>query len=111
MKSAMMRVAELDVLESLIGGDKPVADDLDLRLVRDGLEVRVQDAALGVDGLAVAVGGGGRRVEAVGEFELGFGGDVGLGFEDEDLVREEGGADEGEVGVCLDTEGLVWLGL
>lgn len=65
----------------------------------DGLEVGVEDAALGVEGLAVAVGGGG-GVEALGEFELGLWRDVGLVLEDDHLVGEEGGADHVKVGVC-----------
>lgn len=65
----------------------------------DGLEVWVEDAALGVEGLAVAVRGG-SGVEALGEFELGLWRDVGLVLEDDDLVGEEGGADRVKVGVC-----------
>lgn len=40
--------------------------------MRDGFQVWVQDAAFGVEGLAVAVAGGG-GVESVGQFVLGFG--------------------------------------
>lgn len=100
VEGAVVRVAEGDVGEARVGGDVAVADDLDLGLVGDGLEVRVEDGAGfgGEGGGAVAVGGG-EGVEAVGEFVLGAGGDVGLVLEDEDLVLEEGGADDGEVGV------------
>lgn len=71
MEGAVVGVFELDVVEALVGVDEAVADDLDLRLVRHGFKVWVQDAAFGVEGLAVPVlrGGG---VEALGEFVLGF---------------------------------------
>lgn len=100
MEGAVVGVAEGDVGEAAVGGDVAVADDLDLGLVGDGLEVRVEDGAGfgGEGGGAVAVGGG-EGVEAVGEFVLGARGDVGLVLEDEDLVLEEGGADDGEVGI------------
>jgi hypothetical protein len=67
--------------------------------VGDSLEIRVQDGALRVERLAVAVRGRGGGVEALGELVLGLGRDVGLVLEDEDLVLEEGVADDGEVGV------------
>ena len=77
-----------------------VADDLDFRLVRDRLEVWVEDAAFGVEGLAVAVAGGGGGVEAVGELILGFGGARGLVLEDHNIGFVECVADQGEVIVC-----------
>ena len=64
-------VHELDVGEAFVLGHEAVADDLHFGLVRDGFQVRVQDAAFGVEGLTVAVAGGG-GVEAVGQFVLGF---------------------------------------
>lgn len=82
MKGPVVRVAEPDVLETLVLGHEAVADDLNLRLVGDRLEVRVQDGALGIEGLAVAVGALGGRVEALGELVLGLGGGVGLVLDD-----------------------------
>lgn len=58
-------VHEGDVGETFILGDVTVADDLNFGLVGDGFEVWVQDAALGVESLAVAIAGGG-GVKAVG---------------------------------------------
>lgn len=39
VEGAVVGVFELDILEALVGVDKAVSDDLDLRLVRDGFEV------------------------------------------------------------------------
>lgn len=58
MKSSMVRVFQLNFFQSLIGVDMSMSDDLDLRLVRDGLQIWMQDAPLAVEGLAVSVGGG-----------------------------------------------------
>lgn len=105
MEGAVMRVAELDVGEPFVGRHETVADYLDLGLVGDGLEVGVEDGFAGDRGLvavvAVAVEGGGERIEALGELVLGARGDVGLGLDDEDLVGEEGGAEDGEIGICF----------
>ena len=67
----MVGVHEGDVGEAFVLRDVAVADDLHFGLVGDGFEVRVQDAAFGVEGLAVAVASCG-GVKAVGEFVLGF---------------------------------------
>lgn len=98
VEGAVVGVPQLNVLQALVRLDEAVADDLDLGLVGDGLEVRVEDGALGVDDLAVAVRGG-EGVEAVGEVELGLGGRVGLVLEDKDLMLEESGANEVKVGI------------
>lgn len=105
MEGAVVRVAELDVGQAFVGGDEAVADYLDLRLVGDGLEVRVEDG-FGPDGggglvVAVPVEGSGKRVEALGELVLRARGDVGLVLDDEDLVGEEGGAEDVEGLVCF----------
>ena len=92
-------VDELDVGEAFVLGHEAVADDLHFGLVRDGLEIRVQDAAFGVEGLAVAVADGG-WVEAMGQVELGFGGAGGLVLEDDYVGFVECVADDGEVMVC-----------
>jgi hypothetical protein len=39
----MVRMSKLDVLQSFILLNEPIADDLDLRLMRDGLEIRMED--------------------------------------------------------------------
>lgn len=67
----MVGMFECDVFESFEGFDVAVADDLDLRLGGDGLEVGVEDTSF-VDGLSMAVGVCG-WVEASGQFVLGFG--------------------------------------
>jgi hypothetical protein len=65
-------------------------------LVRDGLQVGVEDAAFGVDRLAVAIVVG-FRVEAPGEFVLGLWGDFALVFEHHDVVVIQCVADGGEL--------------
>ena len=98
VESTVVGVAKLDVLEALILGDEAVANDLDLRLVRDGLQVGVQNGLLGIECLAVAVRVAG-RIKALGELELLLRRDVTLVGEDEDLVLEQGVADGVKVGV------------
>lgn len=55
MKFSMMRVVELDVLQSLILRHKTVPDDLHFWLMRDGLQIWVQNASLGIKGFAVSI--------------------------------------------------------
>lgn len=43
MEGTVVGVFEGDISEALIGGHEAVADDLDLGLVRDRLEVGVED--------------------------------------------------------------------
>jgi hypothetical protein len=71
VEGLVVRVLELDVLEALILGHETVADDLYLRLVRDGLQVRVQDTALSIQRLAMPIAGS-LRIEALSELELSF---------------------------------------
>ena len=100
VEGAVVGVAEGDVFQAFVGGDVAVADDLDLGLVGDGLEVGVQDAAgLGGEGGGPVAVRGRQGVEAVGELVLGARRQVGLVLKDEDLVLEEGGADDGKVGI------------
>ena len=87
---------ERDVPQALELRYLAVADDLHLRLVGNGLQVRVQDGLLGVEGLAMTVGGGG-GVEEAGKFVLGLWREGLLAFEDDDLVLIERAADGGEV--------------
>lgn len=42
MKGPVVRVLELDVVQTFKGFDKAVANDLDLRLAWDGLEITMQ---------------------------------------------------------------------
>ena len=53
--------------------------------MRDGFQIRVEDAAFCVEGFAVAVAVGG-GVEAVRQFVLGFWGETMLIFEENDLM-------------------------
>jgi len=81
VERCVVRVAERDVGQALVFGNEAVADDLDLRLVRDCLEVGVQDGAFGVQGLAMAVTSC-CWVEEVCEVELGGRRDVALVLEE-----------------------------
>lgn len=81
MECPVMRVSQLEVLQTLVGLDESVPDDLYLGLVGDRFQVWVEDAAFCVDCFAVSVVFGG-RVEALCEFVLRFGCDFLLVFED-----------------------------
>lgn len=71
MKGPVLRVLELDVVQTFKGFDKAVANDLDLRLAWDGLEITMQDAP-GVQ-LARAMTISSRRgIEASRELVLGL---------------------------------------
>jgi hypothetical protein len=100
VESAVMWMAETDVLEAFIALDETVANDLDLRLVRNGLQVRVQNGTLGVQSLPMAVRGSG-GIKAVGEMELGLGSDMALVGKVENLVLEQGLSDDIKVGICI----------
>ena len=65
MKLLVVRVNELDLGQTFILRHEAVANDLHFGLVWYGFKIRVQDAAFGVEGLAVTVSDGG-GVEAVG---------------------------------------------
>lgn len=94
----VVRVLERDILQPLKLVHVPVPDHLDLRLVRNSLQIRVQDGLFGVESFAVAVAGYG-WVEHAREFILGFGREVLLAFEQQDLVGVESAPDGVEV--CL----------
>lgn len=85
VKRLMVRVLELNVFESLILRNKAVADDLDLRLMRDRLEVRVQDTFFGVERLAVTVAAC-CRVKSLRQLILSLGRAISLIFENDDGV-------------------------
>lgn len=67
----------------------------------DCFEIRVEDAGLYVESLAVAVALGG-GVESVGEFILGFRGATRLILQDHNLILIKGTSDEVEVVICGD---------
>lgn len=50
MKRPMMRMLQLHILQSLILINTPVSDYLDLWLVRNSLQVRVEDAPFTIGG-------------------------------------------------------------
>jgi len=58
----------------------------------------MEDGPLRIERLAVSVRGSG-RVEALRQLELGLGRNVGLLFEDENLVSEQGVVDRVKVGI------------
>lgn len=55
MESLMMRVLQTNIAQTFVLSDGPVANDLDLWLMGDGLQIWVQDAALCIEGLAMPV--------------------------------------------------------
>jgi hypothetical protein len=97
-----MRVLQHDVLEPFVLRHAAIADNLDLRLVGDGLEIGVEDGALGIKRLAVSIRGGG-GVETLCELKLSLGADVGLVLEDKNLVLEQSITNDVEVGICAES--------
>ncbi len=85
----VVRMLEFDVFQSLILRDKTIADDLHLRLMRDCLEVWMQDALFGIKRLAVAVAARG-RVESLGQLILSLRCATTLIFENDDGMLVEG---------------------
>lgn len=69
VESLVVWVLEFDVLEAFVGRYQAVADNLDLRLMWDCLQVWVKDRALGVKSLSMSIAGS-LRIEALGQFEL-----------------------------------------
>ncbi len=55
MERAVMRMLERDVLQALVLWDEAVANYLHLRLVRDCLEIRMQNRSFCIEGLPMAV--------------------------------------------------------
>lgn len=100
MECAMVRMSELNVLQSFVLLNKAISNDLDLGLMRDGLEIRVEDRALCVNGLSMAIRARSFRIEALGNIILGLGGKMVLVLEDENLVGEECFTDYVKVGIC-----------
>lgn len=72
VEGLVMWVLELDVLQAFVGRYQAVADNLDLRLMWDSLQIWMQDGALCVESLAVSVASG-LRIEALGQLKLRLG--------------------------------------
>ena len=100
VESPVMGMLEFDVTETFILGNVAVADDLNFRLVWDGLQIRVQDAAFGVEGFAMPVTLG-LWVKTPGELILGLWRAIGLAFEDDYLALIQSIVDKGEVRICI----------
>jgi len=96
VKGLVVGMLEPEVLQSFVVGYEAIADNLDFWLVRNGFQIRVENAALCVDGLAVTVAFGG-WVKAEGEFILSFWGAAGLVLQDHNLFLVEGVSYEIEV--------------
>jgi len=96
VKGLVVGMLELKVFQSFVVRYEAIADHLDFWLVRNGFQIRVEDAALCVDGLAVTVALGG-WVKAEGEFILSFWGAIGIVFQDHNLFLVEGVSYEVEV--------------
>jgi len=88
VESLVVWMLELDVLQSFVLWHEAVADDLHLWLVRNGLEIWVQDAPLRIECLAMAVARS-FGIEALGEFELSLWRYMSLVLKYHDLVAEE----------------------
>ena len=91
----VMRMHELDVMETLVFRNKAVANDLHLGLVRDRFQIGVEDAALCVESFAVAVRLG-VGIESSGKVILRFGGQGGLPFQNDHLRLVQSVTDLGE---------------
>lgn len=98
MEGLVVRMAQPEVLQTLVLRHEAISDDLNLRLRWNRLEIRVQDGPLGVDGLPMTVRVG-HGVEAPGELILSLGGHMALVLEDQDLVVEESITDDSKVGI------------
>jgi len=96
VKLLVVWVDKCDVLQSLVLLVKPIPNDLNLWLMRNRLEVGMEDGSLSIESLAVAVAVGG-GVESLGEFVLSFGGETLLVLQDDDVRIVQGVADDLEV--------------
>lgn len=99
VEGLVVRVAELEVHQSFVAGDESVSDDLHLRLARNRLQVRMQDAALRVECRAMSVCLG-LRVEAARYLVLRLCRQVLFALHDDDAVPVEGIVEKGEIGFC-----------
>ena len=55
VKGTMMRMSESDVLKSFIRWDESITDDLNLMLIRDGLEIWMKNLTFAIQSFAVTV--------------------------------------------------------
>jgi hypothetical protein len=95
-----MGMSQLDVLQTLVVLDEAIANDLDLGLMRDRLEVWVENGSLGVQRLAVTIRARSFGIKSLGDLILSLGREVALVLEDKDLVGEQGLTDDVKVGIC-----------
>jgi len=100
VESTVVRMAQLNIFQAFVGGNETIPDDLDLGLVRDGLQIRVENRTLGIKGLAMAVRALGLWVEALRNFILGLGRNVALVPQDEHLMCEQGITENIKIRIC-----------
>lgn len=100
VKGLVMGMSQLDVLQTLVVLDEAIANDLDLGLMRDRLEVWVENGSLGVQRLAMTIRARSFGVESLGDLILRLGREVALVLEDKDLMGEQGLTDDVKVGIC-----------
>lgn len=96
MERLVVWVLKRDILQSFVLLIKPIPNNLDLWLMWDRLEVGVQDRALGIKCLAMAIVLGG-RVKTACKFKLSFWGETALVLEDYNVVVVECFSNSGEV--------------
>ena len=89
MKSPMVRVPKPNVLETLVFVYETVANDLNLRLMRDRLQVRMQDGAFRIQSLSVAVRAASLGVKPLGNLELCFWGRMSLVLKHKNLMLKK----------------------
>jgi len=97
VEGLVMRVLQRDIRQPFKLANVTVADDLNFRLVRDSLEVRVEDRPFCVERFSVAIAGC-KRIEETRYFILRFWRKCVLVFEEDDLVVVEGGFYDFRVG-------------
>lgn len=96
VECTMVGVFQLDIGEALVSLHETMADHLDLRLMRNGLKVGMQNAPFRIKGLSVAVLRGG-RVESTGKLVLCFRREVVLVFHHHHEVLVQRSANDAEV--------------
>lgn len=96
VESRMMRMLQGDVLQPFKLLHRPVSNDLHLWLMRDSLQVGMEDGFFLAFAVAVGLHGG---VEEASKFVLRFGGEGLLVLEEDDLVFVEGATNYFEVGL------------
>lgn len=89
MESPVVRVPKPDVFKALVFVYEAVADDLNLGLMRNRLQVGMQDGTFRVQSLSVAVRAGSFGVKSLGNVVLCVWGGMSLVLEHQDLMFEE----------------------